>query len=253
MKIALCFFGQPRFYNNNEIREFLRDIKSEKVEIDVYMHLWKPAKSKDFMRSPWSGIEPQYAEIDLENLKEKIEDIYEPTSLLIEEERTMVSDPSIFKRTPAPTSPEIVHRMYYSQWKVGEMLKESGKEYDLVIRMRTDSAVKGLRPVKDLVGDKIWVPDNCPVMGWFNDNFSISSQENFLKMVGTYSNIEKHYENGADMNGEPMLKAQVKMEGIQDKITRNRFINVGLIRSEKPLRLQGVWWDDTFRQQIQFD
>jgi len=119
--------------------------------------------------------------------------------------------------------------------------------------MRTDSAVKGLRPIKDLAGDKIWVPDNCPVMGWFNDNFSISSQENFLKLVGTYNNIQKHYDEGADMNGEPILKAQVKMEGILDKITRNRFINVGLVRAEKPLRLQGVWYDDTFRQQIQFD
>ena len=252
MKIALCFFGQPRFYSNNEIREFLRDIKAE-GEVDVYMHLWKPAKEDNFMRSPWSGIEDSLAKIDLENLKEKIEDIYEPVRLEIDDEKNLVSDPSIYKRTPAPSSPEIIHRMYYSQWRVGELLKESGKEYDLVFRMRTDSAVKGLRPLKDLASDKIWVPDNCPVMGWFNDNFSISSQENFLKMVGTYTNIDEHYHNGADMNGEPMLKAQVKKEGIYDNVVRNRFINVALVRGEKPLRLQGVWYDDTFRQQIQID
>jgi hypothetical protein len=104
-----------------------------------------------------------------------------------------------------------------------------------------------------LVGDRIWVPDNCPVMGWFNDNFSVSSQENFLKMVGTYNNLDKFYQEGADMNGEPMLKAQLNNEGIIDKVMKNRFINVPLIRSEKPLRLQGVWVNDEFRQTYQVD
>lgn len=252
MKIALCFFGQPRFYNNNEIREFLRDIKAE-GEVDVYMHLWKPAKDKDFMRSPWSGIDEKLAIIDTENLKEKIEDIYEPVALEIEDERTLVENPEKYARTPAPTSPEIVHRMYYSQWKVSELLKASGKEYDLVFKMRTDSAVKGLKPLKELVGDQIWVPDNCPVMGWFNDNFSISSQENFYKMAGTFNNLDRFYHEQADMNGEPMLKAQLKNEGVIENVRRNRFINVALVRGEKPLRLQGVWYDDEFRQTIQFD
>lgn len=252
MKIALCFFGQPRFYNNNEILEFLRDIKAE-GEVDVYMHLWKPEKEENFLRSPWSGIDEKKVVIDLKNLKEKIEDIYEPVSLEIEDERTLVTDSSKFARASYPTFPEIVHRMYYSQWKVGEMVKASGKEYDIVFRMRTDSAVKGLRPLKDLTGDRIWVPDNCPVMNWFNDNFSISSQENFYKLAGTYPNIEKFYNEGADMNGESMLKAQLKHEGALEKVTRNRFINVALVRGEKPLRLQGVWMDDTFHQTVQIE
>ena len=252
MKIALCFFGQPRFYNNPEILQFLRDIRTE-GEVDVYMHLWNPERPNNFLRSPWSGIDDNLAVIDAENLKEKIEDIYEPVSFMIEDERTFVPEPIKYRRSPAPTSPEIVHRMYYSQWKVGELLKESGKEYDLVIRLRTDSAVKGLRPLKDLIGDRIWVPDNCPVMGWFNDNFSISSQENFYKMVGTFNNLDKFYEEGNDMNGEPMLKAQLKHEGVFNKVMRNRFINVALIRGEKPLRLQGVWVNDEFRQTIQID
>jgi hypothetical protein len=252
MKIALCFFGQPRFYSNNEILEFLRDIKAE-GEVDVYMHLWKPEKEDNFMRSPWSGIEDAHAKIDTENLREKIDDIYEPVALEIDDERIFVPEPLKYRRSPAPTSPEIVHRMYYSQWRVGELLKASCKEYDLVFRMRTDSSVKGLRPLKELVGDRIWVPDNCPVMGWFNDNFSVSSQENFLKMVGTYNNLDKFYQEGADMNGEPMLKAQLNNEGIIDKVMKNRFINVPLIRSEKPLRLQGVWVNDEFRQTYQVD
>lgn len=252
MKIALCFFGQPRFYNNNEIREFLRDIKAE-GDVDVYMHLWKPEKENNYMRSPWSGIDENLAVIDLENLKEKIEDIYEPIALEIEDERTFVSNPADFRRAPAPTSPEIVHRMYYSQWKVGEMLKASGKEYDLVFKMRTDSAVKGLRPLKDIVGDRIWVPDNCPVMGWFNDNFSVSSQENFYKIAGTFNNLDKFYNEGVDMNGETMLKAQLKHECVLNNVMRNRFINVGLVRSENPMKLQGVWANDAFHQVLQLD
>lgn len=251
MKIALCFYGQPRFYNNVEILEFLRDIKAE-GEVDVYMHLWKPSSGKNFYKSPWTSIDPN-TEIDIENIKEKIEDIYEPVSLLIEEEREFVSDPKSFLRSPAPTSPEIVHRMYYSQAKVAELLKNGGKEYDLVFKIRTDSAVKGLKPLKELIGDKIWVPDNCPVMGWFNDNFSISSQENFYKMSGTFHNLEDFYKEGVDMNGEPMLKAQLIREGIAGNVMRNRFINVGLVRNEKPLRLQGVWVNDEFRQMIQVE
>ena len=251
MKIALCFFGQPRFYNNKEILAFLRDLRAEDIQIDVYMHLWKPSKETNYMRSPWSGIDEKNAVIDLEDLKEKIEDIYEPRAILIEDERNFLADPSIYTRTPAPTSPEIVHRMYYSQKKVGELLKESGETYDLVFRMRTDSSVMGLMPLTELIGDKIWVPDNCPVMGWFNDNFSISSQENFFKMVGTYDNIEKFYKEGADMNGEPMIRAQVRLEGIENNITRNRNINIGLFRGENPTRLQGLWINEEFRQNVE--
>jgi hypothetical protein len=252
MKIALCFYGQPRFYNNAEILEFLRDIKAE-GEVDVYMHLWKPKDAKNYMRSPWTSIEESSAVIDIENIKEKIEDIYEPAALLVEEERTFVNDSKVFSRTPAPTSPEIVHRMYYSQAQVGELLKQSGKSYDLVFKMRTDSAVKGLRPLKELVGDRIWVPDNCPVMGWFNDNFSISSQENFYKIAGTYDNLSNFYHQGVDMNGEPMLKAQLTKEGVINNLMRNRFINVGLVRKENPLRIQGVWVNDEFHQMIQLE
>ena len=251
MKIALCFFGQPRFYNNKEILTFLRDLRAEDAQVDVYMHLWKPTSGTNYLRSPWSGIDEKNAVIELEDLREHLEDIYEPKAILIEDERNILDDPSIFKRTPAPTSPEIVHRMYYSQKKVGELLKESGETYDLVFRMRTDSVVMGLMPLAGLIGDKIWVPDNCPVMGWFNDNFSISSQENFFKMIGAYDNLQKFYDEGADMNGEPMLRAQVRHEGIANNITRNRKINVGLYRGDSPTRLQGLWINEEFRQNVE--
>lgn len=253
MNIALCFYGQPRFYGNKEILEFLRDLRSEKINADIYMHLWKPMDSKNYLRSPWSNIEDDHAFMDLENLKEKIEDIYNPVSLIIEDERNILSDPSYYKRTPSPTSPEIVHRMFYSQMMVGESLEKSGKDYDLVFKIRTDSAVKGLKDLYKLVGSKIWVPDNCPMLNLFNDNFSISSKENFLKMSKAYQNLKTYYDQGADMNGEPMLKAHVRNLGIEHLITKNRFINVGLVRSENPLRLQGIWYEDVLRHKIQFD
>ena len=253
MKVALCFFGQPRFYANDEIRAFLKDLRMENgIEVDVYMHLWEPSDPNNFARSSWSNIDESLAKIDVENLREKIEDIYETFDLEIEKERNLLREHG-YTRAPSPNSPEFVHRMYYSQWKVGEMLKKSGKSYDLVMRMRTDSAVMGLPSLDKLVGDLIWVPDNCPVYGWYNDNFSISSQENFLSMVEVYNNLDRFYHEGVDMNGEPMLRAQVRFKGIEDKIRRNRNINVALLRGENPTRLQGVWINGEFRQHVQLE
>jgi hypothetical protein len=143
--------------------------------------------------------------------------------------------------------------MYYSQWKTGEMLKESGEQYDLVMRIRTDSAVMNLPSLQDLVGDWIWVPDNCPVYGWFNDNFSVSSHENFLSMVDVYNNLDKFYQEGVEMNGEPMLRAQVRSKNLENKIRRNKNVNVALLRGENPTRLQGVWINGEFRQHVQLE
>ena len=70
-------------------------------------------------------------------------------------------------------------------------------------------------------------------------------------MVGTYDNIEKFYKEGADMNGEPMIRAQVRLEGIENNITRNRNINIGLFRGENPTRLQGLWINEEFRQNVE--
>ena len=63
MKIALCFYGQPRFYNNQEILGFLKDLYAEDVDVDVYMHMWRPKDSKDYLRAPWSGIDDNLAVI----------------------------------------------------------------------------------------------------------------------------------------------------------------------------------------------
>jgi len=253
MKVALCFFGQPRFYSNEEIRAFLKDLRMENdTTVDVYMHLWNPKDPKNFARSPWSNIDESAANIDAENLREKIEDIYEPRVLVIEEERDFLKE-NKYSRAPSDSSPEFVHRMYYSQWKTGEMLKESGEQYDLVMRIRTDSAVMNLPSLQDLVGDWIWVPDNCPVYGWFNDNFSVSSQENFLSMVDVYNNLDKFYQEGVEMNGEPMLRAQVRSKNLENKIRRNKNVNVALLRGENPTRLQGVWINGEFRQHVQLE
>lgn len=250
MKIALCFYGQPRFFDSNEITTFLRDIRAEDVQVDVFMHLWKPENPNNITRSQWSNIDELSAKINVTDLEKKIREIYQPVSLEIEDERTFVSDITKYSRTPAPTSPEIVHRMYYSQFKVSEQLKNSGNNYDLVFRMRTDSAVLGIKKIDSYVNNQIWVPDNCPVIGWFNDNFSISSQEDFHKLCDTFNNLDDFYQKGIDMNGEPMLKAQVRKEGIEEKIRRNRFVNVGLVRGTNPLKLQGIWANDEFHQLI---
>ncbi|MFM2009852.1 MAG: hypothetical protein RLZZ479_242, partial [Bacteroidota bacterium] len=77
--------------------------------------------------------------------------------------------------------------------------------------------------------------------------------ENFYKIAGTYDNLSNFYHQGVDMNGEPMLKAQLTKEGVINNLMRNRFINVGLVRKENPLRIQGVWVNDEFHQMIQLE
>lgn len=243
MKIALCFYGQPRFYKNQEIVDFLRDIRAEDVEVDVYMHIWKPSE-KDYTRSPHSGIDLHLAVIDdYQNLEERVKETYSPAALVIEDERKLCETDDLFQ--------EIARRRFYSQKKVSDLLKESGKNYDLVFKMRTDSAVRGILPLKELNDKYIWVPDNVSSPYFYNEDFSISSQENFYKSTDTYSNLKEFGARGAAHFGETMFKAQLEKEGLTKNARRNRFINVGLVKGERPKRLTGVWINEEFHQAIE--
>jgi len=243
MKIALCFYGQPRFYKNQEIVEFLRDIRAEDAQVDVYMHLWKPSE-KDYTRGPHSGIDSHLAVIDdYQNLEERIIETYSPAALVIEDERKLCEVDDLFQ--------EIAHRRFYSQQKVSDLLKESGKDYDLVFKMRTDSAVRGILTLKEISDKYIWVPDNVSSPYFYNEDFSISSQENFYKSTDTYSNLKDFFKNGVAPFGETIYRAQLEKENLKKAVRRNRFINVGLIKGERPKRLKGVWINEDFQQAIE--
>jgi hypothetical protein len=72
-------------------------------------------------------------------------------------------------------------------------------------------------------------------------------------MVDVYNNLDKFYQEGVEMNGEPMLRAQVRSKNLENKIRRNKNVNVALLRGENPTRLQGVWINGEFRQHVQLE
>lgn len=56
MNIALLFFGQPRFIENNNIFESYRDNIIDKYDVDIYCHCWWSNKQTEYETSSWAKI-----------------------------------------------------------------------------------------------------------------------------------------------------------------------------------------------------
>ena len=84
MKVALLFFGQPRFVDNPEIERVYKSSIIDKYDTDVFCHAWWKEGDAEFDYSSWSKINkcpiPPNA---LELIREK----YQPLILVHDEPR----------------------------------------------------------------------------------------------------------------------------------------------------------------------
>ena len=91
MKVALLFFGQPRFIDNPEIERVYKESIIKRYDTDVFGHVWwKPDMGGEYDYSSWSKISecPVY-----ENATEIICEKYQPLLL-------QYADPQTFELPP---------------------------------------------------------------------------------------------------------------------------------------------------------
>lgn len=203
MKTAICFHGQPRFYD--EMYYHIWRTLIEKYKADVFIHTyWSPSQV--------GGIYPvrvrqAFNEEDIkvkENAIENIKSLYNPISI----EYDWYDSSKINKH-------QTNYYQYYTQYAVKNLKckyeNTFGFKYDMVIRTRFDFACR--RTDYDLDLSFLWVPDTCPNAGLYTDAFSVSNSEYFDKASDCYLNLEG-FEAAGTGHTEYAFKSQVSEQKI---------------------------------------
>ena len=183
MKIALCFSGQARSFEKGY--EFYKKNLFDYYDVDVYIHTWRFDKER------------------------KLLELFRPVSYEFENYPFGDFD-TRYTNTPNPQKhpPRTTYRMYYSVYKSSQLIY---KKYDWVIKSRTDYALNVVIPFKELDNSKLYIP-NCrmvPQRDFGNDQFAFSSQDNMMKYMSTFLNLDKYYNEGSQFNGEDLMRANL--------------------------------------------
>ena len=188
MKIALCFSGQARSFEKGY--EYFKYNLLSQYDVDVYIHSWKFQESN------------------------RLVELYKPKDYLFED-ILMGNYDAFYTRTPNAQKhpPRFTYSMFYSKNEVRKLIDG---QYDWVISTRTDYALNLRIPFGELDNSKLYIP-NCrmvPERDFGNDQFAFSSQENMMKYMSTFENIDEYYENGAMFIGENLMQANLHKYGL---------------------------------------
>ena len=183
MKIALCFSGQARSFEQGY--EFYKKNLLDHYDVDVYIHSWK---------------------FDDER---KLLELYRPVSYEFQTPPLGNFD-NRYTNTPNAQKhpPRFTYRMFYSMYKCSKLVQ---RQYDWIIKSRTDYALNVVIPFAELDNSKLYIP-NCrmvPERDFGNDQFAFSSQENMMKYMSTFMNIDIYYDEGNQFIGENMMRANL--------------------------------------------
>ena len=223
MKIALCFSGQPR-YIEKSFEQFQRGI-FEKNDVDVFAHLWwdDSYKGKTFV---WES-DDRYPEDynPLEAFKEK----FKPKNIIVEPHKPK----EFFGYSEFPTKcrfdpsldKDIVRSIITrqrSQWYSLQqsMSFEELKDYDLIIRARTDLEFMDPIDFSEYGNEKVFMMDGALQCGGdrhYQDWFWFGPYEYMTAINNTYDKILPYYESGLRHMHE-LMEESISEEDIDGEI-----------------------------------
>lgn len=223
MKIALCFSGQPR-YIKKSFEQYQKGILKNN-EVDVFAHLWW---DDSYLGKPfvWESKD-RYPE-DYNPLEEFTE-MYQPKGLLVESHKpkeffgysqfptTSLFDPSM----DSDVIRSIVTRQR-SQWYsiTQSMSFPELKDYDLIIRARTDLDFIDSIDFSEFETDRVYMMDGSIQCGgdrYYQDWFWFGPYDLMQKINATYDKILPFYQSGLRHMHELMLHS-ISSEDIPGEI-----------------------------------
>ena len=91
MKVAVAFFGQPRYVGNPQIINTYKQVLLDKYDCDVFGHMWWQEDGGEFDYSSWSKISNCPVPPDAPKI---VTDNYNPLILAIEDPQTFELPPN---------------------------------------------------------------------------------------------------------------------------------------------------------------
>jgi hypothetical protein len=211
MKIALCFSGQARSFEKGY--EFYKKNLLDHYDVDVYIHSWKFDKQRELLQL--------YKPLSYEFTTPPLGDF----------DRRYTNTPNAEKHPPRFT-----WRMLYSMYLCSELIC---RQYDWVIKSRTDYALNTVIPFNELDNTKLYIP-NCrmvPTRDFGNDQFAFSSQSNMKKYMSTFLNLDKYYDAGNQFIGEDLMRANLH----EHNLFGENLVYVNMNNPFPPGQHNGTW------------
>lgn len=217
-KIALCLSGQPRSFEKGY--EYHKRNLLDHYDVDVFIHAWES-----------DGLE-EYAKL------------YNPVAMMIEKslvgnfDEQYTNTPNA-ERHPPRFTVAMLHSIYKScELKTTHELI-SKTVYDWVIKSRSDYALNVVIPFNELDNTKLYIP-NCrmvPERDFGNDQFAFGGSDVMNKRMSIYLNMNHFYEQGVQMIGEDMMKAQLHETGLHG----DNLVYVNMNNPFPPGEYNGTW------------
>ena len=168
MKVALCFYGQPRFVDRKEVQDSYHENIISKYDTDVLCHAWHD-KEEQYEFSSWSGLTHHNVP---KNALEIITSAYKPTLLIHDTPITFKFDPEVLEfidenfgrnqnwneRNYSNLISQLWSIQRISDYLYLRMVR--GANYDWVILARYDTTLHHFPDLNTLDNSKLYIPDN---------------------------------------------------------------------------------------------
>lgn len=176
MKIALCFFGQPRFIHNKHVVNSVYDNILNKYNTDVYCHFWYDKEIKNYDTSDWNKNNNRVFNVYSDS-NTKIIEYYEPKKIFYE-------PPLDFKNIMVESWVDsIKNKPYFSINNLNNLLSHLYSlemvlnmvdgDYDYVIMNRYDNLIRKIPNLNEEEKNKVFSTNhyvsNIPNANWFSD------------------------------------------------------------------------------------
>jgi hypothetical protein len=232
MKVAISFHGQPRFYKEAFIQweRYINELNA-----DVYIHTWWGEDMIGELYPCAPHAKPHLDDKDMlvrDNIVEEIKELYKPKGFDYDSYKTFQTPDWATKGT----NKEHAVFQFYTQYRSKELVKESGIDYDIVIRTRMDLYI-GVPIPLDVTSNVINTSCTTPYTDAPNDLLSISDLQTFYKLSDTYLNLEEFSSSSYGYKMETYLASQMKKEGITHRTFDAVYNTFDMLRSNSLHRL----------------
>ena len=226
MITAVCVSGQPRSVQRGFI--YIEPHLLAHNDCDVFIHTWfdKEQIGKSFINA---GGHVASTPVE-SNVLDEIQLLYKPV-VMDSEPQIDFDERNYAERAYPAISPFASLSQKYSSMRVHELrrryAKWTGKEYDAVVRLRFDYALRSHIFIDKFDLSEVHVSNRCPHSGGIDDTFAIGNVANMNIYGELFNHIQEIYDSGVPFCDEILLGQYLGKEGVAVRLHK---IDYDLIR-----------------------